>query len=438
METIGDITLLQISDLRCIKFISIELDPESGELIKIAGPNDSGKSTVLDGLKFAFEGAANIPKGVIRNGLYSEGKLAGKEIDRANIRVETDAGYIIERVIRKDKHGQQVAELSVTKKGEGQIASAQTFLNEISTKYPDPTVIAELEGEELFKEIVKIANIDLSSIDSQIEEIKLDMKAYRKELKDLGTPTPPKGERIEEKKMGTLITELNEKRRQRQERDQAEEEISRMKVRIDSLKQELQAAEEAQDKLNVQLSTLPEVSDEEIELLEEGINNIEEHNKLAREWQQYDEKVKQRQFADQHLNELHDQANEVMKKRYEELLNANLPGGLLLENGTVTLGEDRIMWDSLSTSQRLELGTLLALYSIPEGAPKYLYVQRGESLGKERQREIAKLAKEQGAKVLMEIMSEKPEHEDNAIVVRHGEVFTKTPAASQPDEYDLF
>lgn len=443
---IGEITLLQISNLRCIKFVNLEFNPKSGELVKIAGPNDSGKSTVLDAIKYAFEGAAEIPKGVIRNGLYTEGKLAGKPIDRANVRVETDAGYIIERVIRTNKAGEQVAELTVSREGEGPVPSAQSFLNDISSRYPDPAEIAELSGKDLFRTIVDILDIDLSSIDEQIEQEKSELQVLRRERKALGAePVPPAGEEVKPVSVTEAMNEYEEESRKLNQYNVAKQKAEELGEEIYELEQKLEQMHAQHDELNQKALKLYQEapSPQELEQLKEKINNIEDHNRRAQEWIEYQKKIDRHKELEAQMTEHTTKRDELIKQRKEQLMQAPLPAGLKLDEEGVWQETDTglISWDSLSVSARLSASTLLAIHSIPEGAPRYLYVHRGESLGTKKREQIAKLASENDVKVFMEVMTEDPTAEANAIVIQEGEAKQyETPPVEEKRDYpqDLF
>lgn len=425
---IGDITLLQISNLRCIRFVNLEFDPESGQLIKLAGPNDSGKSTILDALKYAFEGAAAIPKGVIRNGLYTEGKLAGKPIDRANIRVETDTGYVIERVIRTDKHGEQIAELTITKEGEGKLPSAQSFLDDISTRYPDPTEIAALSGKELFRAIVDILDINLDEIDEKIAEHKQELQVLRRQKKALGaTPAPPSKEKVEPQSYDTLSKNYQKSLAMREEAKKKRAEASELSRRIKQLEEELENTRNEWHEANREANQAEEIAPDQNELaeLEKQINEIDEHNKLATQWQEYERLAAEHERVAKQIEEQTAARDALLTQRKERLTQTPLPASLFLEDENVwqqTGKETDVSWDSLSTSAKLTASTLLAIQSIPDGAPRYLYVHRGESLGSERRQEIARLARENHTKVFLEVMREDPEDEAGAIIVQQGEV----------------
>jgi len=436
MSGIGEIIALQISNLRCIKFANLTFDPKSGELVTIAGPNDSGKSTILDAIKFAIEGAANIPEGVIRHGLYSEGPAAGQPIDRSLIRVQTTKGYTIERVIRTNNKGEQVAELQVIKEGEGKVPSAQNFLWSVSSKFPDPTVVADLDSKTLFRGIADMLKIDLDKYDHDIEQEKERAKAARQRQKTLGVIDQPEGDPVEPVDVAALSKEFYEKQREFDEKNTQAKSLTERKAfierKIAELKEQIEREKDSLTEVCEELENFEPPNTEELNAIEKRLTSANVINQLAEDWKNYNHYILQREQLEHELTESREAVQAIEEARNLELQKAELPAGIYLEDGMVK-ADQGILWDSLSTSRKLTAATELCIHSIPEGALRYLYIQRGESLGTERKGIIAKIAKEKNVQVFMEVMTE---DEDGTIRIKNGEVVLSSPQASDP--LDIF
>jgi predicted ATP-dependent endonuclease of OLD family len=330
-SVLGEITLIQIADLGKIKFMSLRVDGE--KLVRFVGPNEAGKSTILDRLQNLFEDSSNVPEGIIRKGFYKEGVHAGKEIDRGIARIETSNGYVIEQIIRNTKAGEQKAELKVTQNGMPIQGGPLKFLKSVSSKYPDPHYIANLKEAELFKELSLLLNVDVSEFDKIIVAERQKATEARAAIKMLGAvkqkPEKEKPEGVEEgveelKKKRDLLTEeygkrkanhdaatlskneLSEKKKNAEFRIlQLEEELSKLKTDSSILEERLEKADE--------WFADPENSIDTVELdkVTLALDNYIDDVQLANEWVEYEKDVAARV-----------ENNEIITKTQEACLQA--------------------------------------------------------------------------------------------------------------------
>ena len=443
-EPIGDITLLQIANLGTIKFLSFSLN-KKGDLIELHGPNDSGKSTALNALQFAFQGATKIPKDIIRHGVYTDGDKIGEPIDRAKVRVETSSEWVIERTIRKNKKGDQISELSVTRKGLAPAGGAQTFLDEISSRYSNPQLVADLPSKELFQTLATLARIDTATIDSKISSLKDDQKIIRKQIKNAGVLVKPVDPKPKMKDVSVLvntydeikqwITDDNYAKEQLQANIKAEEvEKTVVNTIIEDMKRELQEASINLDEIIIRIKTLkkqqkyavetdPLYTETEIAEMKNEIEGASTIQTLVSQWDIYENDKEALTSLDKEMEVLSQKLTAKELEKTAAFVEAELPmkGLRITEEGDVFFEKD--LWENVSESSKLLIATRLCVNSIPDAGLKYIYIHRGESIGTEKRKQIAKIAKEKDIKILMEVMDESgPELSDNKIYIREGEI----------------
>ncbi len=406
---IGNITVLQIENIKKIKYLDLKLNA-NGDLIKIEGPNDAGKSSLLDAIRYAFEGG-EIPKDVITHGQ-----------NKGTVRIETSGGWIITKIIRKNKNGEQVTELTVRNKDKIK-EKAQTFLKELSSKFIDPTRLIDLNENELAKAIFEIFKTDFSKIDNQIEQIKFDLKVIRKQIKDLGAePDNPElpndieyNEEIENKyvRLNQEKVELTNNYRVIKNRvdtnnqlvEENEQEIERLKRKIEKLKA---TNEELMDEIKTDTIELTTINNQ-LEIIEEEINSVKEIVSKSTEYKEllakkkiHDEWMEKKTRLDDSYNKMAMAKNELINKKKDMIKSLDLPIEIT-ENG-IFYKQDR--WPNLSTSTKLNLAIDMAIKAIPDEGIRVLYMQRGESIGKKKLMEIIKKAHDNNIQIFMEVFKE--------------------------------
>lgn len=431
MNGLGEITLLQIQDLGIVKYMALKLN-EKGALTKVVGPNDSGKSTILDSIKYAIEGAAAIPDNSIRNGQ-----------DRALVRIETSNGYEIVRKLRR-KDGDQVEELEVKVNG-APIKSAQKFLSSLSARFPDPQDIADKSGEELRKALMTMLEGSTSFFAKAIDEVKINQVVVRKQIKDLGAE-PYKPEGIDEsaavpleklQQDAQVAADLHAKIKAEQDRAANEREsfirelaslraekerlLSRL-AEIDAKIEEIEGEDKVNEegmarRSNVLLSAFAE-KERTGNLLQSALKSSAELERL-KAWKEWTERKKA-------LDEQYATNDENQKKleaaRRKAIEDAKFGAeNLRLTEDEVFLGDTP--WDRSSTSARLIAGAKLAAATIPEGGLRVLYIHRGESIGREKMEALAQFARASGISIFVEVMTDdEPAEQPGLVYIRAGDI----------------
>jgi hypothetical protein len=449
-NVLGDITLIQVADLGKIKFATFNLDGE--RLVRFAGPNEAGKSTVIDVVQTLFTDASKIPDGIIRHGLYTEGRKAGQQIDSGMARIETSNGYIVERIVRLDKNGKQVSQLTVTQNGMPVTGGPLNFLKSISSKYPDPQKVSELEEGALFKELFELSGVNLDGFNKGIEDAKEEAKLTRRELSRLGAEKQEPAERpieveggiqnlysrqtelkLKQQSIGTEKTELGQRiTRSLDQIESAEKEIIRLKGLINEKQESVNL-----DKLRLEVLEKEDYSEEILEL-DTQIEAFEKNSALFQAWSDYESDQNLRKAYQETLRESAETVQRLEIKKREALLSAELPINdlELTEEGYVVrqTEEGAIRWNTLSHSARIALATELCIATIPDGGVRAIYIQRGESIGSDKRKILAELARKHDVQIFMEVFTEDAIQGAGVFTLEEGEILEAQPKFMTQEE----
>lgn len=422
---LGEITLFQVANIGKIKFASFSLNA-SGELIKIAGPNETGKSTILDSLKMAFESAKAVPQDIVRHG-EKEGSIT----------VQTSAGYTITRRIKNSESGEQTTVLDVKFQGAPVPGGAVTFLKQLSAAYMDPEVVSNYGNAEMLRVMAKYAGLDLDALEKMVAEQKAQAAATRASIKALGEKTPPNNASVEPVDLEAATNAYTEAN---SEYTQAVSTHQRAVARIRELQNLKTENSNKLEELRAQMENISKQLEQIEGALQEGENWIKANpaplpDKVAAAKAKLDEAVaaqskiaeheaykswyEQKQRLNAALEEATKKIEDAEAARNKAMETAQFPdASLKIKDGIPILGDG--LWQNGSTSAKLMAATKLCAASIPKDGARILYIHRGESIGKERQLELAKFAKENGVQIFMEVMSDSPETIPDSITIEDG------------------
>ncbi len=438
MDALGHITLIQIMDIGKIQYM--EIKPENfGNLVRITGPNESGKSTTLNSIKYALEGAKTIPKGIIRRGIYSAGNKNGKAIDRGSIRIETENDWVIERTVRTNKKGDQVEELNVSQKGKIPSGGSQSFLDTFRNKYQDPQVLHDSTMKELFDIITDLTGIDVSDFDTQIKDLKMDAQFSRRQIKNLGKQYKPNFDEVQkinpeaifnkitaiDKKLYSLNNEINDF-------DNELNNVRKLKEAYETAKANLYknhnitAPKQLREKKQLLDSNYKSFYDNKEKLLIQQ-ENISTTNKRATAWELYNKYLADDKELQTSLNETIEKQKKAEQDKLNVFEQAKLPVNDLKITADKEVFYNGESWELLSSSSRLLIATELCLSTIPDNGPKILYMHRGESIGKEKRKILGNYLKDKDATLFMEVMADNPSGSPDEIILTNGKITFPEP-----------
>ena len=451
MSKIGRITLIQIANLGVIRYAIIKMT--KGKIHRVVGPNGSGKSTLLNAIKFAFEGKTNIPNDIIRHGEYIDGAKIGTPIDRANIRMETSEGYVVQRIIRKNANGDQVASLEVTKNNKAVPGGPQEFVNALLSNYRDPQKIANMKSKDLFDMLTK--NIDLSGLNKKLEQIKIDQTVQRKYIKDLGVVKIPDSIEpdpetvIDIQELGKNLQIIKNEATVIQssittDKDNLvykyDPEITRLKNVIAKSQDMLTAA--------IDEKSLAEKRIKENELLildkndtiaakQKAFDSADINSEISLEWKRYNEHILNKTAREKELADLKEDENETLLKIRNMVSEAEFPMDVkCTPEKEVYMGN--ILWDNVETSKRMTEGIKYCVSQIPKDGLRLLTIERGESIGTKLLKEIETCLDKNDADLIMEVFSETGDA-NASILLEEGEIMGMgdEPDVTSDSEPDL-
>lgn len=145
------IIAMQVENIKRVSFARLR---PNGNLVIVAGQNESGKSSVLDAIDWVITGTSHVPSQPIRRGQKSA-------------RIQIDLGeFLVERTFTQSSEGQTLSKLRVMSKNKAQYASPQSlldsFLGAISF---DPLEFIRMDARKQFETLRKLTGINLEAID---------------------------------------------------------------------------------------------------------------------------------------------------------------------------------------------------------------------------------------------------------------------------------
>jgi len=425
---IGEITLLQVENIGKIKFASLKLDP-NGKLVKITGPNESGKSTLIDSLKLAFDSAKSMPQDIIKHGQ-----------ERGTVKIETSGGYSINRMIIKNESGVQETSLEVRFNGAPVKGGAVTFLKELSAAYKDPQELLDFSNEAMLKMLSTWIGLDLDSLDKQIISAQDEVTVTRRSINALGDKVPPPeyegGEPLDLQtvtneyeasskiyneavarhtqaaarmtQVNTIITESTAHITELEEKLTAEK--ARLSMAMQSKQDGLAWYEKNPAPDRAGLDDIKAKMDRAIAAQQ----NTESHRAYQMWWEQ-------KQALEKDLEARKKALEDTKARRQQAMSSITLPAeDVKIVDGQVMIGDS--LWQNGSTSAKLVAAAKFCAASIPKGGARFLYIHRGESIGTERQEILAKFARDNDLQIFMEIMSDKPGDVPDAVMIQEGAI----------------
>lgn len=387
---------LQIENIGRVKAAAFDFDAQ-GNLVMLKGKNRAGKSTILDSVIYLLAGKTSIPENAVTDG-KKKGTVAAMIDD-----------YYIERVIKQDRTSQ----LKITNKGM-LVPSPQKFLDQVSSKFLDPTDLVNLPGKDVRKNVLQYLGVDTTDLDEQIKELEIQRRECGRRGKEIGEP-----EEVAETypiDVDGLYNQLNEIREFNQEQGQISQKAEQLQSRIKELEAEL---EEVKDELKETPKPEPFKNDDEIR---EQINKASEINQKARDYEKYvehrnrldDERVQYQKYSDEIKKAREEKENRLMEATQD------LKGIEITEDSVVV---DEHVWERLSTSESLEIATQLCMRITPQDGVKAIFIKRGESILTEARNRIAEMAKDNGFQIILEVATDQdPDEEPGTFYIEEGEI----------------
>lgn len=232
---------------------AVRIKPD-GSVVQITGPNDAGKSTVLDAISYALEGKGAIPDQPIREGTT-------KAFVRLNL-----GDYTVLRKFTKAGTCLEVCDR------DGVCQSPQQILNGLLGPPFDPASFSRMKPAELLATLKKVVGLDFTAVDKRRAEayeertaVNRNVTRLRGQVAGMSDAEAPDDE-VSIAALGTQQREAFEQRAQNDEIQRAH----------------LAAVERSHDAGN-QIQNARHVNADNIEIAEAGILDMEAHLAQAKQ-----------------------------------------------------------------------------------------------------------------------------------------------------------
>lgn len=387
---------LQVENIGRITAAAFDFD-EQGNLVMLKGKNRAGKSTILDSVIYLLAGKTAIPENAVQDG-KNKGKVAAQIDD-----------YYIERVIKQDRTSQ----LKITNKGM-LVPSPQKFLDQVSSKFLDPTDLVNLSGKEVRKNVLQYLGVNTDDLDEQIKELEIQRRECGRRGKEIGEPVEVKP--VDPVDTAELYAKLDEVREFNQEQEQIRHKTEQLQQRIRELEIELGEVTEELTELPNPKELKPEND------IREKINNASEINKQARDYEKYLEQKERLEKERTEYQGYTEQIEKARKEKTQRLMEATKDlEGIEITDETVVV--DGHVWERLSTSESLEIATQLCMRITPKDGIQAIFIKRGESILTEARERIAQMAEKNGFQIILEVATDQdPSFEPGTFFIEEGEI----------------
>lgn len=148
------ITEFRSENVKRIKVVSVTPD---GNLVIVAGDNEQGKSSLLDGIEYLFKDARSLPSDPVRHGA-----------EFARVSAKLDNGLVATRVIKPDGSNQLVV-----KNADGnKLSSPQSILDKmIGSIAFDPYAFSQMKARDQAETLRKLLGLDFTELDKSRGEL---------------------------------------------------------------------------------------------------------------------------------------------------------------------------------------------------------------------------------------------------------------------------
>jgi len=421
---------VQIINFKLINYAEIVI-PESG-ILKIEGPNESGKSSVLDA--FSATLGDRIIEPVQRNRKFSKCTLVWNKFT----------------VIKKiPKAGNATLVIKDRKTGKD-IKSPQRFLDALrSPVILDPTAFAlNLNNSERINILYEITGIKVKIEKLEIErlgaynertaangtlrEYEIHLGNYADELETL---IPEKSasdfmEKLEiEQEKATKLSGLSMRKGNiKVEVDMILKDIENDREQIQSFKRQITQSEadiiqkqEKVKKLRIQrnliIKEIDEFPEPQIESVTEEIKGIDDFNKEARAVSSRNETRIKIEEARKKCSSLTRKIDKAKDDKLDTLSAAKLPKGLTIEDGEIKV--NGLSWESQSTSQCVK--TAMEIGKLDKSEMKLMRMSWND-LDEDSVQTVIEFVKKHNYLAIVESVSKQPTGDEGSVFLREGEI----------------
>ncbi len=435
---------LKVQDFKRVE--AVELGFEASGLVPLSGKNAQGKTSVLDGLAWAFGGPRAIPatEQPVRDGA-----------DRAVVVAETDT-LVVRRTTASDgKH-----RVTVTSKDGRALSAPQKLLDAIYSELTwDAAAFARMSPKEQRERWIEALGLGerLVALEAKREaayaerrDANRDVRQIEAQLAGLDEPGPFTPD--EEVSAADLMAEIAAAQavvarhaEELVEYNRADAELSRATKDMERIREELRRVELRHAQALEAKRRFEQVLDAQVkpdlEGLQQRLATVESDNREARAAKAYRETATRLDEARARAAELDNQVAVAEAQKHELISGAELPvDGLTLTDEGLLYGG--VPLRQASTAEQLRVSVAVAMALEPE--LRCLRISEGSLLDAESRQAIDDLARERDFLVLVETVADTPTGAPGEIWIEAGEVVEpgvrrgETPSGVPFVEEDLF
>jgi len=422
---------LEICNIRKIKQACIDFHGSGLQIIQ--GKNGSGKSSICQAIQLMLEGPKAFSPGMISLG-ESQAEVIGVTDDGIKIRTQLS-----------DKVKQTVSKLNeITGRYEAVSGGVREYLNSIRSGLESPWALRSMTDEKIIELLKKRCGITdaIQEIDNQTKAKELLRTDVGRDKKKLGTPTVVKKAEHPEP-----IDEIQA------ERTKAKEYLEWEWQQFNNMAQDLRNkcvftsmddidafCEKVELSHNAIIQCLAvkqkqigkKYTQEDLDALEKSFTEWVTKEQAAKDYDEYDKKVKETGKLDTQYNDLTKEIEELREKRKKTLAEMNLgvkgleigEDNMLYHNGVLRGITETNKDGNWSTAESVQVFFTLGVRF--SGDLKILVVDNGESLDEDVTSAITKWAEKFSYLVILLKVAKLPDAlEEQIIYVKEGEVIKK-------------
>lgn len=420
------INKLEIENVKRVKAVAIEPTPNG--LTVIGGNNGQGKTSVLDAIAWALGGNKYKPTKAQREG----------SVTPPSLQITMNNGLIVKR----DGKNSSLKVIDPTGRKAGQ-QLLNEFVEELAINLPKFLEASDKEKAETLLQIIGVGD-ELFELDSAEARLYNDRRAIgqiadqKKKFaleKPYYTDAPDELVSVSEliQQQQAILARNGENQRKREQVTKISQDLDLANQIVNSLKKQLQEAEEKQAKLQADLEvahkSAADLKDESTAELEKQLAEIDEINRRVRANLDKEKAESDAKEFKENYDSLTAEIEEIRAKRTDLLSKADLPlPGLSVMDGKLTYNNQQ--WDNMSSSEQLRVATAIVRKLKPDCG--FVLLDKLEQMDLQTMNEFGKWLEQEGLQGIATRVSTGDECE---IIIEDGYVVKDTLAApKQPTQ----
>lgn len=417
------INKLEIENVKRVKAVAIEPPPNG--LTVIGGNNGQGKTSVLDAIAWALGGNKYKPTKAQREG----------SVTPPSLQITMNNGLIVKR----DGKNSSLKVIDPTGRKAGQ-QLLNEFVEELAINLLKFLEASDKEKAETLLQIIGVGD-ELFELDSAEARLYNDRRAIgqiadqKKKFaleKPYYTDAPDELVSVSEliQQQQAILARNGENQRKREQVTKISQDLDLANQIVNSLKKQLQEAEEKQAKLQADLEvahkSAADLKDESTAELEKQLAEIDEINRRVRANLDKEKAESDAKEFKEKYDSLTAEIEEIRAKRTDLLSRADLPlPGLSVMDGKLTYNNQQ--WDNMSSSEQLRVATAIVRKLKPDCG--FVLLDKLEQMDLQTMNEFGKWLEQEGLQGIATRVSTGDECE---IIIEDGYVVKDTLAAPKP------